>query len=67
MPRSAGFTLLELLVVIGVLSVLMGLSVGYLGKTDVSAIANSVLAGELRAAQMTARVEGAPTEVLVRP
>lgn len=67
MQRNAGFTLLELLVVIGVLSVLTGLSLGYLGRTDPTRIANSVLAGELRAAQMTARAEGVPTEVLLRP
>lgn len=64
---DSGFTLLELLVVIGVLSVLMGLSVGMLGKTDSHRIAASVLAGETRAAQMTARAEGVPTEVWVRP
>lgn len=64
---AAGFTLLELLVVIGVLSVLLGLSVGFLGKTDSQRIAASILAGELRAAQMTARAEGVPTEVWVRP
>jgi prepilin-type N-terminal cleavage/methylation domain-containing protein len=67
MRTTAGFTLLELLIVIGVLSVLMGLSLGYIGKTDVSAVANSILAGELRAAQLTARAEGVPTEVLLRP
>jgi prepilin-type N-terminal cleavage/methylation domain-containing protein len=64
---TAGFTLLELLVVIGVLSVLLGLSVGFLGKTDSHRIAASMLAGETRAAQMTARAEGVPTEVWVRP
>lgn len=67
MPRTSGFTLLELLVVIGVLSVLTGLSLGYLGRTDPQRIADSVLAGELRAAQLTARAEGVPTEVLLRP
>lgn len=67
--RSAarGFTLLELLVVIGVLSVLLGLSVGFLGRTDSQRIAAAILAGETRAAQMTARAEGVPTEVWVRP
>lgn len=64
---AAGFTLLELLVVIGVLSVLLGLSVGFLGQTDSRRIAASILAGELRAAQMTARAESVPTEVWVRP
>lgn len=64
---TAGFTLLELLVVIGTVSVLLGLSVGFLGKTDSRRIAGSILAGEMRAAQMTARAEGVPTEVWVRP
>lgn len=67
MTRTAGFTLLELLVVIGVLSVLTGLSLGYLGRTDPVRVAEAVLAGELRAAQLTARAEGAPTEVWLRP
>ena len=65
--RSAGFTLLELLAVIGVISVLMGVGIGYLGKTDPNMIAGSILQGERRAAQMTARAEGVPTEVLVKP
>ena len=64
---DGGFTLLEMLVVIGVLSVLMGMSIGYLQRTDPTAIGNAVLAGELRAAQLTARAEGAPTEVWLRP
>lgn len=64
---SAGFTLLELLAVIGVISVLMGIGLGYLGKTDPLMLAGSILSGERRAAQMTARAEGVPTEVWVRP
>jgi prepilin-type N-terminal cleavage/methylation domain-containing protein len=64
---SAGFTLLELLAVIGVISVLLGIGGGYLGKTDPAMIAGSILAGERRAAQMTARAEGVPTEVIVSP
>jgi prepilin-type N-terminal cleavage/methylation domain-containing protein len=67
MNRSPGFTLLELLVVIGVLSVLMGFAIGFLKKTDPQAVADSVLAGELRQAQFTARAEGVPTEVFLRP
>ena len=65
--HSAGFTLLELLAVIGVISVLLGIGIGYIGKTDPDMIAGAILAGERRAAQMTARAEGVPTEVLVRP
>lgn len=65
--HQGGFTLLELLVVIGVLSVLMGVGIGYLGRTDPMMVADAILAGEKRAAQMTARAEGVATEVLVRP
>lgn len=65
--RAAGFTMLELLVVAAVLSVLMGLGIGFLGRTDPYQVANAILSGELRSAQMTARAEGVPTEVLVRP
>jgi prepilin-type N-terminal cleavage/methylation domain-containing protein len=67
MRCADGFTLLELLVVIAILSVLTGLSVGFLGKTDPTMVANAVLGGELRAAQLSARAEGVPTELLVRP
>ena len=67
MHRSAGFTLLELLVVIGVLAVLTGMSVGYLGRTDPQMVANAIIGGELRQAQLTARAEGVPTEVTIRP
>jgi prepilin-type N-terminal cleavage/methylation domain-containing protein len=65
--RDAGFTLIELVVVMGVLSVLFGIAVGFLGRTDPQQVADSVLRGELRAAQLTARAEGLPTEVLVTP
>lgn len=64
--RAGGFTLLELMMVIGVLAVLMGLSIGVLGRTDPQRVADSVLAGELRSAQVTARAEGLPTEVWIR-
>src|SRR5262245_56197212 len=62
-----GFTLLELLVVMGVISVLFGVAIGFLGRTDPQMIADSMIAGETRAAQMTARAEGLPTEVWIRP
>lgn len=64
---AGGFTLLELLVVIGVISVLVGIGIGYLGRTDPETVAASILAGARREAQMTARAEGVPTEVWVRP
>ncbi|MEC7726248.1 MAG: prepilin-type N-terminal cleavage/methylation domain-containing protein [Planctomycetota bacterium] len=64
---EAGFTLLELLTVIGIISVLMGVGLGYLGKTDPELVAQTILRGERRSAQMTARAEGVPTEVWVRP
>lgn len=66
-PGNGGFTLLELMVVCGVLAVLFGLAVGYLGKTDPHTVADSVIGGEVRAARFTARAEGLPTEVLITP
>lgn len=63
----AGFSLIELLVVMGVLGVLFGIAVGFLGRTDPQQVGESILRGELRAAQLTARAEGLPTEVLVVP
>ncbi|MCC7396220.1 MAG: prepilin-type N-terminal cleavage/methylation domain-containing protein [Planctomycetes bacterium] len=64
---SRGFTLLELMIVIGVVSVLMGFALGFVGKVDPNLVAASVLAGERRSAQLTARAEGVPTEVVLRP
>jgi len=67
-PRTAGgFTLLELLIVMGLLSVLTGMAVGVLGRRDPQMIAASVIGGACRAAQVTARSQGVPTEVWVRP
>ena len=43
---EAGFTLLELLTVIGIISVLMGIGLGYLGKTDPELVAQTILRGE---------------------
>ncbi len=64
--RAGGFTLLELMMVVAVLAVLLGLSIGMLSRTDPSRAADSMLAGELRSAQFTARAEGLPTEVWIR-
>ncbi len=66
-PPQAGFTILELLVVTGVLAVLFGIGIGFLGRTDPNQIAAAILSGETRAAQLTARAEGLPTEVFVTP
>ena len=52
---------------IAIISVLMGIGLGYLSKTDPELVAETILRGERRAAQMTARAEGVPTEVWVRP
>ncbi|MFM1871365.1 MAG: hypothetical protein RL398_787 [Planctomycetota bacterium] len=62
-----GFTILELLVVTAVLAVLFGIGVGFLGRTDPEQIAAAILSGETRAAQLTARAEGLPTEVWITP
>lgn len=63
----AGFTLLELLIVMGLLSVMMGMAVGALGRRDPHMVAASTIAGACRSAQITARSQGVPTEVWVRP
>jgi prepilin-type N-terminal cleavage/methylation domain-containing protein len=66
--RSAGgFTLLELLVVVGVVSVLFGIGIGFLGRTTGRNEALAAIGAELRAAALTARAEGLPTEVVIRP
>ena len=66
--RSAGFTLMELLMVMGVLSVLMGLGIGFLQRGDNSTEQFlAVLRSELRGAALTARAHGVPTEVIATP
>lgn len=65
--RADGFTLLELLVVAGVLAVLFGLGVGFLGKPDPRGVAEATIQAELRAARLTARAEGLPTFVTITP
>lgn len=67
MARTAGFTLLELLVVVGVISVLSGLALGFLGRTDPQKVADAILAAELRSAQLSARADGVPSEVVLLP
>jgi prepilin-type N-terminal cleavage/methylation domain-containing protein len=65
--RQRGFTLLELLVTVGVISVLLGIGVGYLGRSSGAPEATSALAGQLRAASLAARSRSLPTEVLIEP
>ena len=66
--RSAGFTLMELLMVMGLQSVLMGLGIGFLQRGDTSTEQFlSVLRSELRGAALTARAHGVPTEVIATP
>jgi hypothetical protein len=60
-------TLLELLVVAGILSVLMGLGVGFLRRSDGLPEARSAIVGMLRMAALDARTRGLPTEVLLTP
>jgi len=65
--REAGLTLLELLVVAGILSVLMGLGVGFLRRSDGLPEAKSAIVGMLRMAALDARTRALPTEVLLEP
>ncbi len=62
--RRAGFTLLELLVVLAVVATLMGVGVGFLqrGATDLDAALLTV-GDQIRVAATTARARSLPTEV----
>ena len=62
---AVGFTLLELIAVLGILSVLLGFGVGFLnrGSTDADA-AVTAIRGQLRLAATTAQSDGLPTEVV---
>lgn len=65
--RAAGFTLLELMVTAGVIAVLFGIAVGYLGRSSGVAEARSAIAGQLRLAASDARSRGLPTRVVLTP
>ena len=63
---ASGFTILELMVVMGVLSVLFGLSFGFLqGAANDLELAEAVLRDQLRIAALTSRSRHLPTEVWV--
>lgn len=64
--RAAGFTLLEMLVVIGLLGVLMGLGVGFLRRAGGgSDLALAIVRDQVRVAALTARTRHLPTEVVL--
>jgi prepilin-type N-terminal cleavage/methylation domain-containing protein len=63
---ARGFTLIELVVVMGLLSVLMGLGIGFLQRRDTSVDqVLGILRAELRGAALTARAHEVPTAVIV--
>lgn len=62
-----GFTMLELMIVAGILAVLLGLGIGFLGRGSGTAEARSAVAGQLRSAALHARTTGLPTEVRITP
>lgn len=63
-----GFTLLELMVVVGIIAVLMGLGIGFVRRGEGSRSALlSALAGQLRSAALTAQTRSLPTEVRITP
>lgn len=64
---AAGFTLLELIVVAGVLAVLLGIGVGFVGRSSGLAEATASIGAQLRAAALQARSRALPTEVVVEP
>lgn len=66
--RASGFTLLEMMAVMTILSIMIGLSVGFLqrGSSDFE-VARSLLRDQVRLAHTTAKARALPTEVLVAP
>ncbi|MGA0059615.1 MAG: prepilin-type N-terminal cleavage/methylation domain-containing protein [Planctomycetota bacterium] len=66
--HAAGFTLLEMLVVMALIGVLMGMGVGFLRRTgDDFEIALAAIRAATRAAQLTARTRHLPAEVVLDP
>jgi prepilin-type N-terminal cleavage/methylation domain-containing protein len=61
-----GFTLIELMAVLSILSVMMGIGLGFLGRgsTDFE-LAQSIVRDHVRLAALTAQSRGAPTDVLL--
>ncbi|MSR40068.1 MAG: prepilin-type N-terminal cleavage/methylation domain-containing protein [Planctomycetes bacterium] len=64
---ARGFTLLEMMIVAGILSVLLGLGIGFLGRGSGLSEARSAIAGQLRSAALHARMTCLPTEVRITP
>ena len=65
---DAGFTLLELVVVMGVIAVLIGAGIGFLQRgSSARGETLSILGGELRRAALSARAGGLPAEVALEP
>ncbi len=63
---AAGFTLIELMAVLAILSVLMGLGVGFLTRRGSSMdLATAIVRDQVRFAAVSAKTRGAPTELLV--
>lgn len=68
-PRTdCGFTILELLAVLSILTILMGVGFGFLqrGSTDLD-LAESIVRDQVRLCSVTAREQSLPTELLVSP
>lgn len=63
-----GFTLLELITVMGIISILMGLGIGFLqrGSTDLD-LAFGIIRDQMRLASTTAKSQSLPTEVRIFP
>lgn len=66
--RDAGFTLLEMLVVMALIGVLMGMGVGFLRrKGDALEVALASVRDQVRIASLTARSRHLPSEVVIDP